>query len=132
MVRRVAAVIYLDTHVVVWLYASGVDAISERAKALIEGTNDLRISPMVRLELQSLFEIDRVGEPPATVVDSLSAALGLTLCSASFAAVVHEAERYDWTRDPFDRLIVAQAALHEASLVTKDQALHARYADAVW
>ena len=124
--------IYLDTHVVAWLYASGAERLSERAQAFIEGTTDLRISPMVRLELQYLFEIGRVGRPAGTVVDSLSAALGLTLCSASFAAVVHGAEGLDWTRDPFDRLIVAQAALHEAPLVTKHRTLHAAYADAVW
>ena len=39
---------------------------------------------------------------------------GLSESTANFAAVVHEAERHGWTRDPFDRLIVAQAALHDA------------------
>ncbi len=46
--------------------------------------------------------------------------------------VVHLAEQLDFTRDPFDRLIVAHAALHEASLVTKDGDLHENYALAVW
>ncbi len=106
--------IHLDTHVVAWLYGSGARALSPGAAELIAASEDVRISPMARLELQYLFEIGRVGEPAAVVVDALAAALGLTVCSASFAAVEHEAEKLDWTRDPFDRLIVAQAALRMA------------------
>jgi PIN domain nuclease of toxin-antitoxin system len=67
-----------------------------------------------------------------TVVDSLSASLGLSVCAAPFAAVVREAERHMWTRDPFDRLIVAQAALADAPLVTKDGDVHRHYAHAAW
>ena len=37
-----------------------------------------------------------------------------------------------WTRDPFDRMIVAQAALREAPLLTKDRVLHEHYDRAVW
>jgi PIN domain nuclease of toxin-antitoxin system len=46
--------------------------------------------------------------------------------------VVHAAESTDFTRDPFDRLIVAHASLHGAPLVTKDEHLHRHHASAVW
>jgi len=127
-----APVIYLDTHVAVWLYSSGAQSLSPRAAELIEESDDLRISPMVRLELQYLYEIGRVGEPAATVMDALHMSLGLAVCRAPFAAVVGAAEGLGWTRDPFDRLIVAQAALHGATLLTKDDDLHEHYAGAVW
>lgn len=127
-----ASVVYLDTHVVAWLYATGKERLSEGAADRIRGTKDLRISPMVRLELQYLYEIDRVGAPPMPVLDTLSSSLGLTLCHTSFPAVVREAERHHWTRDPFDRLIVAQASLHNAALLTKDAAIHEHYRHASW
>lgn len=127
-----ASLIYLDTHVVAWLYASGAESLSPAATERIEASQDLRISPMVRLELQYLHEIGRVTEPARTVVDELAATIGLQVCDAAFATVVHEAERQDWTRDPFGRLIVAQASLAEAPLVTKDRTLHAAYDDAIW
>ena len=127
-----APVTYLDTHVVVWLYASGTEALSPRAAEAIARADDLRVSPMVRLELQYLWEIGRVSDPAVTVLDALHAALGLTVCPAPFPAVVAEAERSPWTRDPFDRLIVAQASIHGAPLVTKDEAMHRQYAQAVW
>lgn len=127
-----ASLIYLDTHVVAWLYASGAESLSRPAAERIEASQDLRISPMVRLELQYLHEIGRVTEPALTVVDELAATIGLRVCDAAFVTVVHEAEKLDWTRDPFDRLIVAQASLAEAPLVTKDRTLHAAYDDAIW
>lgn len=127
-----APVIYLDTHVAAWLYALGAASLSPAAADAIAASDDVRLSPMARLELQYLFEIGRVTEPAAVVLDALHAGLGLTLCPSPFAAVVREGEKHDWTRDPFDRLIVAQAALHDAALVTKDDTLHARYARAVW
>ena len=127
-----APLIYLDTHVVAWLYATGAGALSQRAADTIDRSEDVRISPIVCLELQYLFEIGRVGEPAVTVVDALAGTMGLTVCTVTFASVVYEAEKIAWTRDPFDRLIVAQAGLHAAPLVTKDDTLRAHYPGAVW
>jgi PIN domain nuclease of toxin-antitoxin system len=69
------------------------------------------------------------------VLDALQASLGLRVCDAPFEAVICEAKAHKWTLDPCDRIIVAQAALHEAPLITKDAALaalHESYARAVW
>lgn len=126
-------VVYLDTHVVVWLYARGADApLSERARQALRGAVEVRVSPIVRLELQYLFEIERIGVGPAVILDELADTLGLRLCDAPFADVVRVAEGEGWTRDPFDRLVVAHAALREAPLLTKDETIRARYARAVW
>lgn len=43
-----------------------------------------------------------------------------------------KATSLDWTREPFDRIIVAQAIAREASLVTRDQTILANFAGAVW
>ena len=40
--------------------------------------------------------------------------------------------RQSWTRDPFDRIIVAQAALRRTSLITKDAVIRADYNRALW
>lgn len=127
-----AAVAYLDTHVVAWLYAEGAASLSESAADELRASQELRCSPIVRLELQYLHEIGRLRPSAMEVVDSLASATGLRLCDAPFFAVIREAERLSWTRDPFDRIIVAQAFLAGAPLVTKDAAIHAVYDRAVW
>jgi PIN domain nuclease of toxin-antitoxin system len=37
-----------------------------------------------------------------------------------------------WTRDPFDRMLVATALLHEIPLVTRDTCIHDNFPGAVW
>ena len=131
LVQRVEALIYLDTHVIVWLYASGKETVPKLALDRIR-EDEVKISPMVRLELQYLYEIGRVSTPAAVVFDELAAAIGLSICSQSFPAIVSESEKQSWTRDPFDRIIVAHAALSGSTLITKDETIHRHYPHACW
>jgi PIN domain nuclease of toxin-antitoxin system len=123
---------YLDTHVVLWLSAGRADQLSDRAEKALLSAKELRISPMVELELHLLYEIDRVHAPPAQILTRLGAQVGLAVCDAPFGAVVREAASLVWTRDPFDRLIVAQAMLVSAPLLTKDALIRKHYPKAVW
>lgn len=66
------------------------------------------------------------------IVQGLMAQIDVAVCDASFPAVVDGALDHDWTPDPFDRLIVAQAALHGSALLTKDRAIRRHYRNAVW
>lgn len=50
----------------------------------------------------------------------------------SINEVARRALTMDWTRDPFDRLIVSQASLREAPLVTKDSDISKNYSGAFW
>lgn len=126
-----ATLTYLDTHVVAWLYAGKLELIPLPAKTLL-ADSDLVISPMVVLELQYLFEIGRTVTPARDVVAALQTEIGLKVCDLPFATVADRALDQTWTRDPFDRLIVGQAALREAPLLSKDGAIHEHYPRAVW
>jgi|GEM_PF-300751 len=88
------------------------------------------ISPMVALELDFLREIGRVREPASTVLTALEAELGLITDHTSFDRVVSAAASLSWTRDPFDRLIAAQAQAAGARLLTRDRSIldHASWA----
>jgi PIN domain nuclease of toxin-antitoxin system len=123
--------IYADTHVVAWLYAGRPDLIPPRARRLIED-NPLLVSPMVALELEYLFATGRTSEPARTVLQALGRDIGLRLCDLPFPDVAGVAMRQSWTRDPFDRIIVAQAALRRTSLITKDATIRAHYDRAFW
>ena len=123
--------IYLDTHVLVWLYAGRTDLIPPLARSLIDG-NELLVSPIVALELQYLYEAAKTSEPAVPVLQALAREIGLKKCELPFADVAEAALSETWTRDPFDRLVVAQARVRGAPLLTKDRTIREHYDEAVW
>lgn len=123
--------IYLDTHVVVWFYANDKRRFSESLQALMNA-HEWTISPIVRLELQYLHEIGRVNPTVDTIINELSQRVGLSVCPKPFDAVIYDALKIAWTRDPFDRMIVAHAGLNHDVLVTADQSIHNHYPRATW
>ena len=123
---------YLDTQVMVWLCQKQLEKLSQRAVAAIEDS-ELRISPMVLLELEYLHETKRIIPPPQALLHQLESQIGLQLCDHPFPAIVETALYETWTRDPFDRVIVAHARSNGyAPLVTSDAKIRANYPNAVW
>jgi PIN domain nuclease of toxin-antitoxin system len=123
--------IYLDTHVVVWLYAGLPQKLSNLGKSLIN-ENELYISPIVRLELQYLYEVGRIKDPSDLIVTDLFNRLGLRGCEKNFNLTISQALGITWTRDPFDRLIVGNAMINENILLTKDSNILSNYPHARW
>ena len=70
MAGRKKPVVYLDAHVVAWLYDALVDKLSAKARAAIDD-HELHISWMVKLELLYLYEIGRIRVRPDPIVDEL-------------------------------------------------------------
>ena len=124
--------LYLDTQVVVWLAGGRVDKLTPAAAAAIE-ESELFISPMVILELEYLFEIKRIVKPPLMLLNQLETQIGLKQRDHSFSAVIQTALFETWTRDPFDRVIVAHARTDAMSpLVTSDEKIRENYPLSVW
>ena len=123
--------IYLDTHVLVRLYLGEVEGLSAGARSAIEA-NDLVASPAAVLELEFLHEIGRLRPAASKVVSALAQEVGLRVCELPFRVVVEHALKENWGRDPFDRLIVANAKARNAPLVTKDERIRRQYPRAVW
>lgn len=131
MARRKESLVYLDTHIVVWLYAGLVGKFAERAKEAIE-TNALVVSQMARLELQYLYEIGRIKATPLKIIRGLSKSIDLKVSTHSFQDIVNEALKINWTRDVFDRLLVGEAQATKSNLVTADQSIQKYFKGAVW
>ena len=123
--------IYLDTHIVVWLYAGLLEKFSQSIQTILN-ENEILISPIVRLELEYLYEIERVRKPAHVLVADLADRIGLRVCEKDFNAIVSHAIKLTWTRDPFDRLIVSNAALNNNILISKDQNILDQYPHARW
>ncbi len=123
--------IYLDTHVLEDVCQRSLRLLSKEARRLLNRETEYRISPMVLLELEYLNEIGRIRLGARDVLTRLGPLIGLRVCDRPFQDVALQAASESWTRDPFDRIIVAQARLAKAVLVTRDGNILANYNRAV-
>ena len=122
---------YLDTHTAIRL-ANGRSQIGRDATRLIRNA-ELLASPMVLVEMEYLFEIGRIISPAKDVLRKLEHELGLRLCDLPFAEVAKAALDEKWTRDAFDRMIVAQAKVSGlAPLISVDEKIAKHYSRTVW
>ena len=123
---------YLDTHVVVWLAQGDPARFPTKARVPLESA-ELLISPMVLLELEYLREIERIRLSSREVFLKVKHEFGLRVCDLAFAHVAEVALDEKWTRDPFDRMVVAQAKANGlAPLVTADEEIRRNYPRTLW
>ena len=74
----------------------------------------------------------RSKEPPDRVLAGLEGSIGLKSRDLMLGPLIASASRLEWTRDLFDRLIVAQSSYDGSSLITKDRKIRKHYSAAIW
>jgi PIN domain nuclease of toxin-antitoxin system len=121
--------IQLDTHIVAWLWQGQAAKVKKIARC-VKG-REVRVSPAVVLELQLLHEIGRLKHDADEIMEGLARTTGLMQSGTPFARVVAQSVRLSWCRDPFDRLIVAQAIADKSRLLTCDDTILKHYRKAV-
>ena len=112
--------ILLDTNALLWLEGG-----HRRIKPLVTKHERLYISPASVLELQVLVEVGRIRLRSGTI-EALAHDPRWLLDDPPATRWFEQALDLDWTRDPFDRLIVAHAKLRGWRLATADQPLLAQ------
>jgi PIN domain nuclease of toxin-antitoxin system len=115
-----AVVILLDTNALIWLEQG-----HRRTRVLAGEKKRPYISPASLLELQFLAEAGRIQLRSCGVADLAHHHLWL-LDDPPAAAWFDNALDLSWTRDPFDRLLVAHARLRGWRLATADATLLGR------
>jgi len=110
--------ILLDTNAVIWLHRG-----DRRAAALAGRATRLYASPATILELQFLIEAGRLRLRAGASVSQLIQDDRWVVDDPASAAWFEKASEIGFTRDPFDRLIVAHARLRHWRLATGDRAL---------
>lgn len=114
----------LDTHIFLWLLARPDRLSAEALEVLQDLDNRLFVSAASALEVATKQRIGRLSVPGLTEtwqakVESVRAR---TLDVSSDHALLAGSINWDH-RDPFDRLLVAQAIVENLTLATKDRAL---------
>jgi PIN domain nuclease of toxin-antitoxin system len=106
--------------------------LTQRATEQIERA-ELLVSAMVLLELEMLYEKGAIRFTASQILADLSQQIGVSVCRFPMAVIMSSALRVKWTREPGDRIIVANAiANNEAPLITSDRRINEKYANAIW
>jgi len=120
----------LDTHAALW-WLAGDDRVGEEAAAhLLDDTNQVLLSAAVVWEVAIKRSLGKLDAPDDFARILVGAGVQTLAVSVEHAARV---ERLPWHhRDPFDRLLVAQAIIERATLVSRDDRLHAYGVPLIW
>lgn len=123
--------VLLDSHAVYW-WTIGSDRLSTKARTLIEDkANAILVSAVTFYELDNKMRLNKLDLKPqelrAAVAESGLQTLAITDLHAELAAA------FDWDhRDPWDRILAAQARLEHCTFVSTDQAFDAILHERVW
>ncbi|MBI5537901.1 MAG: type II toxin-antitoxin system VapC family toxin [Deltaproteobacteria bacterium] len=121
---------HLDTHVALWMVAGDKKRLRPAQRHIRGGS--LFVSPVALLEMEVLREIGRIRASVDTILDILVSDHGVEEASGDLGEVARHARSLGWTRDPFDRLIVAHALAKQASLLTADETIRGHCPFARW
>jgi PIN domain nuclease of toxin-antitoxin system len=120
----------LDTHAALW-FLGGDERLGDSARRqLADDTNRVLLSAAVVWEIAIKRSIGKLVVPDEYLSLLLDAGVQALAVSVEHAAAV---ERLPWHhRDPFDRMLVAQASTEGAALVSGDDALRPYGVTLVW
>ena len=120
-----------DTHTLVWALSSDPALSAKARRAMADG--------MVIASVANLWElILKRGKKDALVSDPVAwwekhvARTGIEILAIRQSHVAMLGNLPDIHKDPFDRILVAQAIVEKASLVTKDRSLAAYRIPLIW
>ena len=123
----------LDTCTLIWL-AGEPGKLSAAAGAALGGSADITLSDVSIWEICLKWQVRKIGlpSPPRIWVAEQVRTWSLDRLPIEPEHLYRAVELPELHRDPFDRLLVAQALAHNATLVTPDPAIAQYPVAVVW
>ena len=113
----------LDTHALVWWFAVSERLSLPASQAIYDATNEILVSAATAWEISTKHRLGKLPEAAAIALD-----LGGYCASQDFEELpitVDDASRAgalpDYHRDPFDRILIAQALARNIPLVSNER-----------
>ena len=124
----------LDTHAFVWAVASPERLSSTASEAILSPRNQLYLSSATAWELATKYRIGKLpqAKPIVDAFEALAADLTASLLPISHDHAIRAGLMPGEHRDPFDRMLVAQAQIENLYLVTRDPAFGSFDVSVVW
>jgi PIN domain nuclease of toxin-antitoxin system len=113
-------ILLLDAHVVLWALAAPEELTADARTAVADPGNEVIVSAATMWEIEIKRALGKLRAP----ADLLAAteATGLQVLPILGVDAVRAARLPPHHRDPFDRMVVAQASRLDAVIVTRDEA----------
>jgi PIN domain nuclease of toxin-antitoxin system len=114
--------ILLDTHVFLWLQTEPA-RLGEQLRLLEDRRNELIVSAVSSWEIAIKYQLGRLvlPEPPGRYLPERLRIMGAKGLAIEHTHALAVAELAPLHRDPFDRLLVAQAGLLDLAVMTADR-----------
>lgn len=116
--------VLLDTHFLLWIVL-GSGRLNEFP--WLERYRPWGISPVSLLEIQFLAEIGRLEARQPELTRAVAADPRFVLDEVPLVPLVQKALPLSWTRDPFDRLLVAHSEARRVSLCSTDRRIRTEH-----
>ncbi|QIM15654.1 type II toxin-antitoxin system VapC family toxin [Leucobacter insecticola] len=108
----------LDTHVLLWWLADSPRLLPKHREIISDGANDVLVSSVSVAEISIQASLGKLDAPSNTVEAIEQSGFRLLPLEASHA---EELRSLPWHhRDPFDRMLIAQARVEQLTLITRD------------
>ena len=114
----------LDTHFLIWLLLG-----SKRLVQFpwLDRYRPWGVSPICFLEIQFLAEVGRLSVRNPEFTNAVMEDTRFTIDDIPLATIVRHALLLDWTRDPFDRLLVAHSSARRVAFCTTDRGIRSHH-----
>jgi PIN domain nuclease of toxin-antitoxin system len=120
----------LDTHAALWWLSADERFSPQAERVLTDGTNQVLLSAAVVWEVAIKRSLGKLRAPPDLAPTLLGAGVQALPVTLDHAAHVQQLPWHH--RDPFDRMLVAQASIERAAIVSRDVALRPYGITLIW
>lgn len=118
--------ILLDTHIFIW-WNGDLALLSTKARALCENKENTLVLSLASIwEMQIKYQLGKLtfNQPLPEIIQSQQRDNGIELLSVTTEHIYALQNLPSHHRDPFDRLLIAQANVEKIPLLTADSAFH--------
>lgn len=120
----------LDTHAALWWLGDDDRFGAEAARQLDDDTNHVLLSAAVVWEVAIKRALGKLRAPTDMVLVMLGAGVQPLPIKLEHAAAVEALPTHH--RDPFDRMLIAQATVEDATIVSRDEVLRQYDVETIW
>jgi PIN domain nuclease of toxin-antitoxin system len=122
--------ILLDTHALLWALEDSVQLSELARRTIVDLDNQVLVSAVSAIEIAIKRSLNKL-EAPDDLLGAVEAA-GFIPITIDFATATRLGSLPPHHRDPFDRLLVAQALTEDVPMVTRDPSIRAYGIRTIW